>query len=174
MGPPYPVIAVSNTLLKVAWEHGATVTPMKLQKLVYMAHGWHLALTDVRLIDSQVEAWQFGPVISSLYNLTKRYGSREITELIEWVEISDSDFFDFKVRKDTVPAEDETTWRFLRRVWDLYGRYSAVELSAMTHEKDTPWYKTWFEGEGKSLKNTDIPVEKIKTYFKGQVQRYLY
>jgi len=41
---------------------------MKLQKLVYYAHGWHLALNNEPLIDEQVECWQYGPVISSLFH----------------------------------------------------------------------------------------------------------
>ena len=52
---------------------------MKLIKLVYIAHGWHLALENGKsLISEAVMAWKYGHVINSLYQKLKRYGSQDI------------------------------------------------------------------------------------------------
>lgn len=56
---PYPAIAIANYFLKLGKERGIAINPMKLNKLVYLAHGWHLALYDLSLIDEMVEAWTF-------------------------------------------------------------------------------------------------------------------
>ena len=40
---------------------------MKVLKLVYISHGFHLALTNDPLIKENVMAWQYGPVIPELY-----------------------------------------------------------------------------------------------------------
>ena len=51
---------------------------MKVLKLVYMAHGFNLAITDDPLINDRVEAWKFGPVIRPLYGKLKQFGSGAI------------------------------------------------------------------------------------------------
>src|SRR5208282_4587731 len=72
--PQYPSMAVANWFI----ENLSRVDPLKLQKLVYFAHGWHLALRDQPLIDELVEAWDYGPVVPSLYHQFKRYGNQSI------------------------------------------------------------------------------------------------
>ncbi|QLH42366.1 MAG: DUF4065 domain-containing protein [Coxiellaceae bacterium] len=54
---------------------------MKLAKLIYVAHGWSLALNDVPLIDEAVQAWKFGPVIESVYHEFKHFGNDVINSL---------------------------------------------------------------------------------------------
>jgi uncharacterized phage-associated protein len=78
---PYDPKAIANYLLEVAKNHNETLTPMKIQKLVYFANGWHLALKNEPLINEQVEAWPYGPVIPSLYRAFRRFGDQAITAL---------------------------------------------------------------------------------------------
>ncbi len=40
---------------------------MKLHKLLYYAAGWHLGFTGEPLFDEDIEAWQYGPVVPSIY-----------------------------------------------------------------------------------------------------------
>src|SRR5215510_7158653 len=75
-GRPYDSKAAANWFLDL----GQPLTPMKLQKLVYFAHGWSLALTGVPLIKDAVEAWRYGPVIPALYHEFKHNGARPITD----------------------------------------------------------------------------------------------
>src|SRR5262245_26249764 len=76
---PYPVAEVANWLIERGLEDGRPVDPLKLQKLLYFAHGWHLAITGAPLLDEPIEAWQYGPVVSSIYHEFKHFGSRAIT-----------------------------------------------------------------------------------------------
>lgn len=62
----FPTIAIANHFIMRRWRDGVHVSPMKLQKLVYFAPGWYLALFNKPLIDERVEAWKFGPVILSM------------------------------------------------------------------------------------------------------------
>ena len=56
---------------------------MHLQKLVYLAHGWTLAVTGDPLVEDRFEAWDYGPVIRKLYDALRSFGSGPITRLIE-------------------------------------------------------------------------------------------
>ncbi|HEY1718789.1 MAG TPA: type II toxin-antitoxin system antitoxin SocA domain-containing protein, partial [Verrucomicrobiae bacterium] len=63
MEKPFKSIAVANRFIELAQKSDSKLTLMKLLKIVYFAHGWHLALRDKSpLIDDTVEAWKFGPV----------------------------------------------------------------------------------------------------------------
>jgi uncharacterized phage-associated protein len=148
----------------------AELSPMKLQKLVYFAHGWHLALFEDPLIDEMVEAWEFGPVIPSLYHEFKSFGNRTIDE-----EASDLEWrggTSFKVYK-TPPPEDPQTIALLDRILEIYGNFSAAQLSNLSHSPGGPWDQVYQENiqNHKSLRrNQDIPDDKIKKFFKDQSQ----
>ena len=58
-GVPYNAIAVANYFIDKAKADGVPLTHMKLQKLIYFAHGWHLALYGEPLIDEEIQAWEF-------------------------------------------------------------------------------------------------------------------
>ena len=135
----YSAKAIANYFLDKGDEDQIAISPMKLIKLVYIAHGWYLAFTDDPLIDDYVEAWTYGPVIPSLYQAFKRYGSfpihgrarerrgiKRITASIE--DVHDHPSFPIKP--------------FLDKVWDEYKSFTAAELSSLTHTEDTPWYWT--------------------------------
>lgn len=76
----YDSRTIANHFIALAEIEGRTITPMTIQKLVYLAHGWSLGLFDEPLIDDTVEAWEYGPVIPSLYNAFKKYGNNPITQ----------------------------------------------------------------------------------------------
>jgi len=54
-------------LLLVDEDAGDIMTNLRLQKLVYYAQAWHLAILDEELFEDDCEAWVHGPVIYGLY-----------------------------------------------------------------------------------------------------------
>jgi len=77
---PYDPKAIANYFLELAERDNRPLSPMKIQKLIYYANGWYLGITGEPLIDEQVEAWTFGPVIPSIYREFREFGNRPITE----------------------------------------------------------------------------------------------
>ncbi len=73
-------VAIANYFVRKSLDSGIPVTPMKLVKLVYVAHGWYLGLTGEPLIAEGVQAWKYGPVVPSVYDKFKMYGGSAITE----------------------------------------------------------------------------------------------
>ncbi len=62
------VALLRGASLLVDREAGDVITQLKLQKLMYIAQGIHLALYDAPLFKEEIEAWQHGPVVRELYS----------------------------------------------------------------------------------------------------------
>jgi len=151
----YSPKSIANYFLDLAKARGEEISPMKLQKLVYYAHGWYAGYTGTPLIDEAVEAWQYGPVIPSLYHEFKKFGAGSIgakATTIEGMEF-----------REVPPPDDPNIRRFLENVWASYGQFTGLKLSEMTHAADSPWEETWKSAGG--MRGTDIPFEKIQSHF---------
>ena len=159
----YPAAAIANYFIQHAVERGEYLTPMKLQKLVYFAHGWHLALTDGEaLIDESIQAWEYGPVVPSLFHEFKEFGARPIMRKANQTSGS---FPILEYQEPEVRQDDEAVRTLLRRVWDIYGSRSAADLSALTHLPGTPWDRALKENPGGLPKHFDLPDQWINEYF---------
>lgn len=160
----YPTKAVANKFIEIAKKNGLSITAMKLQKLVYFAHGWYLALTNGQpLIDEKIEAWRYGPVVPSLYHEFKSHGSGPIERYAIDIETDQG----FRIVTPRLP-EDGSLSAFIDKVWEVYGNFTAIQLSNMTHESETPWDEIW--GSNGVPKNTDIDDAVIKKYFDKKVR----
>lgn len=149
--------AVANYFLSLASKE--KLNPLKLQKLIYFAHGWHLALFDEALINEAVEAWAFGPVIDSIYEEFREFGKDSINRLA----------FEFKDLENFYPPKvsesDTKTSSLLNKIWKTYGKFTGIQLSNMTHKDGTPWRKIYEKCEGSLPDHKIIPSLDIKEYF---------
>jgi len=155
---------IANYFLKKANEDGLPMSPLKLIKLVYIAYGWNLALTDKKLFDEPIEAWQHGPVIESLYHEFKHFRSGNISDLAE-----DMDMDTFEVTIPKIKKSDAETITILSKVWASYKRFTAWSLRNKTHEIGGPWHKVYKAGHrGIELKDTDI-----KKHYQAKIKQYI-
>lgn len=155
-------LAIANGLIQLALQHGNPPTQMKLQKLMFFAHGWNLALYNAPLVDEQFQAWPYGPVIPSVYHQFKAFGTLGIdqlgTEMIctptgfAWVPPSISD-------------TSGMAWGLLCKIWEVFGGNSGTKLSEMTHAPGTPW--TVMREKYGCARDIPIPDDVIQSYFKG-------
>ncbi|WAK02791.1 Panacea domain-containing protein [Methylobacter sp. YRD-M1] len=121
----HSALAIANAFLDLARGDGKGITPMKLQKLVYYAHGWNLGIFGEPLIDETIEAWKYGPVIQPIYHEFKSFGAEEITHC---GTTFDPDAFDFVEPR---PEGDENTLALVKKVWGEYGGFTAIQLSSV-------------------------------------------
>jgi len=154
----YTSFQIANYFLKRAQDTGEEVTPMKLIKLCYIAHGWHLGIKDEPLLTETIYAWKYGPVIDTLYNEFKGYGDCPITMLY------------IEPNKWVYPMPDKPIEPFLDMIWKAYGKYDGIKLSAMTHQVGTPWYKVWHEEGAKTQRHIPIPNDYIKAHYKERMK----
>jgi uncharacterized phage-associated protein len=158
----YSPQAVANYFLQKGKDDRRPIDPMGIQKLVYFAHGWNLAIHDRPLINKPIEAWQYGPVISDLYQEFKKLGNNPITEPALTIECEPGTT---KIRFDTptINLFDSDSTSLVDRVWEVYKGFTSIQLSNITHAEGSPWKIT------RERDLSIIPDDLIKEYFRKQM-----
>ncbi len=151
MNASYKPAVIANYFLKRAKEEGKQITPMKMQKLVYFAHGLNLVQHRTPLIDEEFQAWRYGPVIVSLYQDLKRYRDSPIEKPLAVGPLK--------------AGLDAATTEVLDAVWEIFGDLDAITLSELTHLSDSPWSQVVKERGGALNGITPIRNERIEAYF---------
>lgn len=123
-------ITVADDFLKLSKLDRRPITPLQLMKLVYIAHGFTLALLDEDLFSDQIQAWKYGPVIPRLYHATKQFGRRPVP---------------FDMIGDAPISIHGPAAAIIRQVWEKYGVLSGYALSQLTHADGTPWSQVYDE-----------------------------
>ena len=154
---PYSSLSIANHFLGRARRDGKRLTNMQLQKLVFLAHGWNLAVNGEPLIEDDIEAWEFGPVIRRLYDAASKWGRDPVTRNLRWGEDTP---FRFDDRGDAVEDLRDEEERVVETVWKNYGHFPAFRLSALTHVEGSPWANHYRAG-----RNRVIPDDDIRDYF---------
>jgi uncharacterized phage-associated protein len=143
---------IANRFLDLASAGGDTLTPMQLLKIVYIAHGWMLGLYGVPLIQDEVEAWKYGPVIPRLYHSTKSFRDKPVEGHLE-------------TRPCPQLVELETD--LIQQVNSEYSKMTGLALSRLTHESGTPWSQTYREGVNGLVISNDL----IEDHYRKLAQR---
>ena len=149
---PYPASAVAYELVETAIKNGSPISQMKLQKLLYLAHGIYLAQYDKPLIKESFQAWKYGPVIPSIYDQYKFYGSEPISNTT-WLK-------PFYNNTESIELDNKSV-SLINNVLERTKNISAGQLSNWTHKENSPWYKNFREG----VYDIIIPNKEIKDYF---------
>ncbi len=113
---------IADYIVAFFHEHGDPVSNLKLQKLLYYAQAWSLALYDTPLFEERIEAWVHGPVVPVAYGLYKGWAWQPICENIDLLSLE---------TPDKVVSH-------LNEIIDNYGGMSAYELEKLTHS-EMPW-----------------------------------
>ncbi len=122
-------------------DSGDGISNLKLQKLVYYAQAWHLAVTGEPLFLDDLEAWKHGPVVRSLYIKYKHFGWEPIRIPSLTPVVLNAKPWEFMViprPRTPVPDIDAGTRSILNEVWQTYGQFSAKRLEELTHTEN-PW-----------------------------------
>jgi len=154
---PYPAIAVANEIIKLANREKIDITPMKLQKILYLAYGIYFKRKGERLTIEKFEPWEYGPVIKSVYYRYKLCGGNNIDEPID-DPISAGGYSTILPSAVIIPPDDLT---IIKEAWDNAKNLSAFTLSAWSHNKNSPWDKAFHTNPQSAY----ISDDDIKEYF---------
>ena len=147
----YKAERIADFIICLAQENGDLITNLKLQKLLYYAQAWFLVNNNnQKLFDDDIVAWQYGPVVKSVYERYQYFGRSPI--IID-CNIS-TDFEDL-----SIAVKD-----YLREFCENFLKFSATELVGMTHQ-ELPWNEAVKKGQG-SVISTDT----MFTYYTRMLQ----
>jgi len=130
VGGTYMISAlnVSNNLINRAKLTGATMTPMKLQKLLYFVYARYLFRSNQPLFKERFATWQFGPVIPEVYKYFESYSRKNI-----------DDYFVDENNEIYGAKETGLFADVLEEVWNKFGQETGIHLSERTHEQGAAW-----------------------------------
>ena len=132
---------VAKYLLYVAFQNGDTITNLKMQKLLYYAQAWYMVNNEgTPLFSDEIQAWQYGPVVPSVYQFFKEYNSYPI---------------DCSVTKEDIAIIGEHERDFLDEFAIEYFSMSATELVSMTHN-EAPWKRAYEKGSNTKIDTMDM------------------
>ena len=141
---------VAKKLLTIAFENDdSPMTNLKIQKLLYYAQAWYLVNYQVKLFPDRIEAWDFGPVVPSVYGEYKKYINKPI---------------DFRPSgKEGGPFTQQED-RYLREFYNVFGGLSSTVLVSMSHS-ERPWL------EASKKKDRTISTEVMRDFYTEAYKR---
>lgn len=131
--PPVDAKGLANLFLDWSAKKGVPISPMKLQKLVFFTHADFLVRNGRPLIKQEFEAWDYGPVVPSLYREFKSFKDRPITTR---ATSFDPITTETAVSRCNVGLDD---LNLISEMFDFYSSLSAIHLSELSHEFEGAW-----------------------------------
>lgn len=131
------VNAVCNQIIRKAVSTNTSITPLKLQKLLYLVYAYSLKYNNgKKLFDAQFSAWQYGPVCIPVYEEFSCFGGSNITCYAKNA-----------YGKSAFPNPDfngnKIFFKAFNDVWSKYANLKSSELVNITHgSKRSAWHKT--------------------------------
>jgi uncharacterized phage-associated protein len=147
----YAALTIAKFFLAIPdKDSGELISNLKIQKLLYYAQGYFVALHGVArpLFSEKVYAWKHGPVVKAVYNHYSTYGNKALPH------------------GKFATAMDEGTREFLNEIYRSYGRYSAWALREMTH-REPPWLNNYRSDE----MDVEIPLSDLHAFFSKNVKK---
>jgi uncharacterized phage-associated protein len=146
-------LTVAKYFIKIADTSSRKLTNKKLQKLLYYAQAWSLALNGKPIFSEEIEAWIHGPVVPIIYRHYKKFGFGQITDN------SDLDSSKIKPHKS-----------ILDEVWMVYGKFDADYLELLTHNED-PWIFARSELDAAKASQAIISTEMMCSYYSSMLKK---
>lgn len=155
--PPISAVTAANTLIERFGRDG-DIDHLKLQKLLYYAYGWWLALcqNDEPLLDARPQVWKLGPVFRPVYAAFAGFRDAPIR-----TPQKPAPFMQIK----TLEQDETAPSQMLDWIWQRYGHYTGWELSDMTHAPGTPWYTIAKEHNFRVPKFLPMSDDENRSYF---------
>lgn len=137
-------VSVFAAAKRLGEQSGWSLSNLEMQKLLYLAHMFHLGKHGTPLVSGQFEAWDYGPVHPELYHRAKIFGSSPVGNVFHTVE-------DVSGGAEAELLDDAVKQLSHNR---------PGKLVAITHWEKGAWAKHYIPGaRGVAIPNDDILEE---------------
>lgn len=140
----YNALDVAKYVIGYCRENGYSVSNLKLQKILYFIQAEFLISNGNPCFVDQIEAWDFGPVVPSVYHEYKEFGSSNIVNFVD------------SGRPARITNRDAA---LIDGIIDECSGYSASALVEITHNQ-RPWVDAY-----QKYYNNPISNDSIEEYF---------
>jgi uncharacterized phage-associated protein len=152
--------AIANLILDRFNSQVFSISNKKINKLIYLCHGFCLSRFDEPLVRNHFEAWTHGPVVKVVYDAFKDFEWQPIQCRAKTLDYALGELVN--VDYSSLPQK---TVQLVMRVSEHYINSTANELEELTHEEGGPWATIWgLPEEDRGIRNR-IPNPLIKGYF---------
>lgn len=138
------VFDVCDLIIIFEMRNNRQVSNLRLQKLLYFIQAQFIVEFDKPCFNSLMEAWHYGPVIPSVFQAYKHFGSLSITQ-------TNNKSLD-EARQLVVHHQT------VEELLDRMSKYSTTSLVNISHEQ-APWKNSYSHGR------EEITIDSIKAYF---------
>ena len=145
------VDSVADFFVWFCHETGGFLSNLELQKYLYYAQGWYLALYDGPLFREPLQAWVHGPAHPATYGRFKHNGWQPIADAID------------------EPRIPKNVREHLVEVYSAYSKFSGWDLERMTHAED-PWREARGDLPEDESSQAVISKKSMRRYFRGRLK----
>lgn len=148
----------------VLLKEGMTVTPLKLQKILYYVQAWMMVFFDGQLLlDDKPQAWVNGPVYPSVFARFKSTGRYDMLRKEDFVsEGTLTEAIEAYGKKLGLKAKQQEV---LNKLLLIYGAKNQDQLVFMTH-CEMPWSKARADLEPFENSDNVISFKDMYTFYK--------
>ena len=137
-GPGVSPSLVANSILERSIRDNIPVTPMKLQKLLYLTSVVYQHRTGQRLLGEPFQAWKWGPVSRSIYDEFSYYGAAPIRSYAV-----DSRGNSLVVAAGANDSSSADILRAIDDTWNAFKYDTPADLVKITHGAGGAWESAW-------------------------------
>lgn len=150
----YNSVVVAFFIAAWANQNRVSINLTKTQKLLYVAYGANLVISNDRLCNEHPQAWPYGPVFPTTRNKLSKVNIGSIT-------------MDNPILEDV--KDDCYLNQLISFVFEGFGNKTAGQLTLWSHNEDSPWKLTTEEPCFKW--GNEIPDMYIYNYFNNIINR---
>ena len=154
MNKTYSALDVARYVVNYANENNMIISNLKLQKILYFIQmEFLIQKKNIVCFKDDIEAWDFGPVVSEVYQEFKKYGALNIPP-ISYVYDDSNGLLNLKKIKYESHICDKDK-EIINNVINECNEFSASQLVEITHNQ-SPWINAYSSG-----KNSVISISSL-------------
>lgn len=123
-------VMVNDAACYLCERSGWQLSNLKLQKMLYMADMNFVGQNGTRLLNEDFEAWDYGPVLPSLYQKCKAFGAKPVPHVFWGAQ--------------NISGTSEA--KMLDSAWDHLKSATPGQLVEATHSKSGAWVRRYVAG----------------------------